>query len=532
MKHVSFATSGQFEWNQESVLDFINNVEGLECEIVLNVENIILVAVKSYNTIKHLAKTTNWCISKNKTYWNNYMGNSSNTQYVLFNFNCKEDEECSIVGFTTNHLGTITHAHSFTNINMMEGEGCGPVELTSFLEGSPSIFSLLKKLKVPMNLFLKLEEKFYDWNKDSFIACLNKSIPEEDYSILAMSETTLVMSTRHANVRYLIGEDVFTRIVDDMESSTTPCEYMLFCDFTKNRGPLTAIISTHQTNFTQKCEDVYDEFGIETECGAFESLLKEYDLPFNIIRRSQDKISNFKSDFNHYRLSNISTALDDEEIREYLMKKEDDTLIRLMYEIFLESLRSHYSLDLIKMVYAKGMSLTDLLTPSHFSKLLYGIAYHYTHHASHGRKRDIPTPEDIARFHDGTLKRDNCIWVGMFVALDLIMTNETRHEYYTEDFGRLFRQGSHRPFFKYLSEKWLNIADLTQFNRGLSQIFTVACDLRDEDIMAILQKDTIHPQYIMEALPHVSPDHPMYQKLMSKIHVPNETCSFSFHTMG
>jgi hypothetical protein len=54
-------------------------------------------------------------------YWKNYMTSTLNKQYVMYNFGLKEDDEYSIVGFTVSDNNRITHAHSFTNISLMNG---------------------------------------------------------------------------------------------------------------------------------------------------------------------------------------------------------------------------------------------------------------------------------------------------------------------------------------------------------------------------------------------------------------------------
>lgn len=73
IKMMSFlCTHTTFEWNQDSLLDFLTHAEGLNYEMVMNKPNIVVVKVHDFETIKRLAKTTNWCISKNRSYWSQY----------------------------------------------------------------------------------------------------------------------------------------------------------------------------------------------------------------------------------------------------------------------------------------------------------------------------------------------------------------------------------------------------------------------------------------------------------------------------
>lgn len=180
IKMMSFlCTNTHFAWNKDSFMEFISNVENLKCEVVFDKNNVVVIRVDDYETIKRLGKTTNWCISKNRQYWEQYMGNnrermdfgfvqdiemdgmpgemvqmaeeahqeeieekdnsdydkrfnellnsSSGTtscsprQFMMFDFNQPEDSRYSIVGFTASCARGVTHAHNFVNDNMMGG---------------------------------------------------------------------------------------------------------------------------------------------------------------------------------------------------------------------------------------------------------------------------------------------------------------------------------------------------------------------------------------------------------------------------
>ena len=121
MRQMRHITSTHFDWNKNSFMDFIANVEGMKYEKMFENGDVVLVKVEDYETIKNLAKTTNWCISKNKTYWNQYIEHrDDSTQYMVFDFSKKEDDLLSIIGFTTEYNRGITHAHDFTNNDIMK----------------------------------------------------------------------------------------------------------------------------------------------------------------------------------------------------------------------------------------------------------------------------------------------------------------------------------------------------------------------------------------------------------------------------
>ena len=120
-RQLRFVTSVHFNWSKESFIDFLTNVEGIQYEKIFENDNIVLVKTLDYETIKQLGKTTNWCISKNKQYWNNYIENyhGATTQYMIFDFSKMEDDKLSIIGFTTTRNKGITSAHNFVNEPLM-----------------------------------------------------------------------------------------------------------------------------------------------------------------------------------------------------------------------------------------------------------------------------------------------------------------------------------------------------------------------------------------------------------------------------
>ena len=120
-RQLKFVTSVHFSWTKESFMDFIDNVEEIKYEKIFENENVVLVKILDYETVKQLGKTTNWCISKNKSYWNNYIENyhGQTTQYMVFDFSKLEDDKLSIIGFTTTKNRGITSAHNFINDNLM-----------------------------------------------------------------------------------------------------------------------------------------------------------------------------------------------------------------------------------------------------------------------------------------------------------------------------------------------------------------------------------------------------------------------------
>ena len=158
LKHMAYAVKDSFKWSRESVLEAINNTDNINYNIIFDNNNVLVIEAFDYETIKLLGKTTNWCISKNKKYWDNYMINpNQDRQFVLFNFNQKEDTEYSIIGFTMRN-SKIIHAHSFTNNNIKGNKGgvnefSKPIKVFGKSNSFNGIHSILKSCGITLQLF-------------------------------------------------------------------------------------------------------------------------------------------------------------------------------------------------------------------------------------------------------------------------------------------------------------------------------------------------------------------------------------------
>ena len=175
LHQMSLLSNIHFEWNRDSLMDYIQNSENINCDVIYDDNNIVLVKVKTYDTVKLLAKTTNWCISKNKRYWNDYVEHRHNSsQFVIFDFNKPEDHELSIVGFTSVKNGGITNAHSFSNNNLMGNYGNTNNKLKSFFtkEVPNNIFSIISANKIPLNKVFDTKPLKFQWNLHSFMSFL------------------------------------------------------------------------------------------------------------------------------------------------------------------------------------------------------------------------------------------------------------------------------------------------------------------------------------------------------------------------
>ena len=294
IRQMGLLTKSQFTWNKESILWYINNTD-INCTVVVNKGNILVVEVKDYEAVKYLGKTTNWCISKNKRYWNNYMGRANNTrQYVLFNFDKPEDDELSIVGFTTAKDFGIAHAHSFTNNNLMSESKRGNIK--SFCQDSRNINNILSKLNVPMELVCEYSKSKYQWCREGFLECLNYCANDNEYSILQDNENKLAVEVKFDKMHYgdmmqfLIGKQ-YKRCIAESFGSGSGCNYkhIIFCDFNRQEtDPERLIFSIIMTDADTNMENGKLTFNCLCKQSnyTFDQVLTQFNLPYNIIKRT------------------------------------------------------------------------------------------------------------------------------------------------------------------------------------------------------------------------------------------------------
>ena len=177
LNQLSFVVSNHFNWNKKSIIEYLNNVEGLNYDIVVDKDDLLLLNIKDYETIKRIGKTTNWCISKNKSYWRNYMNHPNRVQYVLIDLTQKEDSEHSIIGFTVETSKGIIAAHSFTNKDILNRRSATYENnnFTSiFNKVTPSnVYSILKKHSIDQSMFL-VQKNDDPWEVDFIIDKLDE----------------------------------------------------------------------------------------------------------------------------------------------------------------------------------------------------------------------------------------------------------------------------------------------------------------------------------------------------------------------
>lgn len=188
---IDISLAQAYTWEKEDMLSFMeNNTHG--CEVVFNQGPHVILRIPNFDASKKLCGggRTQWCITKQDSYFRDYAGSSDSDQYFFFDFSRKETDCFAHVGFTVKHGQGIIYAQTCDNKSMI-GE---------FKQGNEtmSIAQLLKSIGVSMSLFMRLKEKCpYDWNMETVLKIIGQH-PEE-YAIALEKDNRLIINILNNN---------------------------------------------------------------------------------------------------------------------------------------------------------------------------------------------------------------------------------------------------------------------------------------------------------------------------------------------
>lgn len=382
-------TNSYFNWNQEDFHKFIENVEGLDYTVVAKKPNLTVIKVHDFETVKRLGKMTNWCISKNRSYWDQYINRSNHVllggfptplspnnaheeifeltdddksslirkliesdddyrrnkksnigQYMIFDFNRKEDDKLSIVGLTANTETGITHAHNFINEDMTlrheHPEGMMPnvpdvpngedsewmniynteeeditVEESKPKADERSIFGFLDNRNIDASLFTQYEYKRFVWNKKNLLAFIDKHLDDGSYDIIYDDNDKLLIRTNSLRIGFLL--DHYSSIFRIQGTSTYRNEgikaFFCYFDFTNPKFEPSSMLvyPIFEENLIEKAVEPFNQLGNQLRTHEkgyreFTDLILSLGLPFDLIRRPDTLNERFK----HYLLTDNS----------------------------------------------------------------------------------------------------------------------------------------------------------------------------------------------------------------------------------
>lgn len=534
MHQMSLLSNIHFEWNRNSLMDYINNTEDIKCDIVYDDKNIVLVKVNTYDTVKSLAKTTNWCISKNKRYWNDYVEHRrDSSQYVMFDFNKPEDHELSIVGFTSANNNGITNAHSFSNKNLMNGYN-GNRKLTSFftVKEHNNIFSILQDNKIPLQKILNNSKLRYNWDLKSFLSFLPFCIDENEYDIhyINEDENILVFSTKNKNIKYIIPN----RTISDYTNGLVNFKcFFVFMDFNKDEDNSDrikySIIYNDNSSKEEYGSDVYDAYGSSTG-QSFNNVLEEFDLPYDIICRTNDVAKCFEHAFRNYDIKTVRNLISNKEIINRLKEDRNSLFNQTSGSVIYDSIFNFKSFDYIDLIYENDYSLMDIISKSYLNDLLNSLAYeinNYYRHFGH-----LPTEKDYNDFANGSahFNERQTFLLFFFKVFNTIVSNEKKNKGFNKYLENVLVGTNPIGEFKdYLLE---NVIENMSFNKSDDKtryVLRTIAAMQNEKYNEIILNKNINKDCAKHFCMHLNPSAPLYKELIEKYGSTEQTSETSYN---
>ncbi len=116
----------------------------MNIEPIINENNIVVVKIENFEQSKSLGSKS-WCISRDDYYFNNYTSEQSK-QYFLFDFNKKETDLDSMIGFTLYHNGQFRSQHLKNDDYLSPNDFLKKIRNEVIIK-NPSLFELDEDLK-------------------------------------------------------------------------------------------------------------------------------------------------------------------------------------------------------------------------------------------------------------------------------------------------------------------------------------------------------------------------------------------------
>jgi len=498
MRQMAYVVNIHFEWDKDSLIDYIKNTENLHAEIVSIKGNIVLVKVNDYDAVKYLGKSTNWCISKNKTYWNNYIGDGRKaTQYMIFDFSKPEDDEKSIIGFTSVFNRGITNAHDFTNHNLMTDNPRRRQRrtITSFLDKfnvSSGIFSILEKDGIKLSEVTSYDKIPYKWNRESFFEHFHKYIQKGSYEIAYDNDGKLVLIVLDSGICDFLGEQFKRSTNRDVWKR----EFIIFADFNSSEtdpNKLTyGIVSQNSENYESYVDTLYNEH-FENAYVSFDYKLAEFGLPYDIICRTDDPCNRFRSAFFNFEMPIVNQLIKDERVVNAILENEIDISGNEYYSVILDSIISHHSFDIIKVFYDNGIKLGNVMNSGYIDSLI-GHIFSTMASSKGGRYKNMTMPSDATfkSYNDGTLSsRNDCIYISLMLIMDLIMEHEEGSRIYNNMVSSIANSDTKAGMLTHFMKKAISAYDFNKPNDYLFYSIRYAFKCNIPELLSLIASKMI-----------------------------------------
>lgn len=419
------ACESHFLWNKDSFMEYLNNTKHLDYSIIYDNNNCVVVRVNDYETVRRLAKTTNWCISKEKTYWNQYMSNGYAIQYVLFDFNEKIDSEFSIVGITVQN-NRIEHSHSFVNQNLVRRREYNYFPLPTFFNSNndKDVYALLTEKQIPLSIFeTDCRNQFpFQWDKQSCLEQI-RNINNCFCEIVKETEKTLVLK---CDFKCLVGiasqkqvENI--SITCHLDENTENLYYLVlfnFDDLIQQEDSF--FIVQVIPNRPSACR-IGNIYGITYGVSIVYSIIHAFDLPITILTQEENKLFLLSQIMMNGDIKYASELIDSIDNFDYNTLRRKDDYVNYMTDAFFTSLFGKYSFALFDFIYDKGLNLSTLLPKE---KIIYFLTEILSSAKQYYYETNISS-EDYEAFANGRLlDMRKCMYIASIQLFNKIKEHE------------------------------------------------------------------------------------------------------------
>lgn len=514
IRNMSFLANVHFDWNKESLLEYINKTEDLKCKVVYDNDCYLLIECNNYDTIRRIAKNTNWCISKNKRYFDDYITNKNGEaiQYVLCDFSKNEDDKFSMIGFTSIFNNGITNAHNYVNDNIIGNRYFRNCRLTSIFDNviSNNIYEILKKANIPNNLYLHSDKIDYEWSKEGFLGMLHKCIGKNEYIMYYDNDNKLLLSTSNNNICYLLGEQS-NRLLGDTNN-----KIFVFADFTKSIDDSTKVLYGIVEKYTDGQEFVlslYDEYGFANEF-SFEELIEDCNLPYDIIKRIDTPFNKFKTYFFGKDLKMLDKCLKNEDIVNEIKKQSNQNFCDKVQNELYYQLLDYKTFDTLNVLYDNNVKLSDLIGVTRLSNLMHKIYCHIIESITINGEDEIN--EDVMNdFLNGKIVDNNDIkyQYGMYHMYQLIRDNETEENIFFKILSEYDNNTFHNNISCNIICDGVKNCNIKKIRGLLGKITKVAVENKRNDILEVLaDKGIEEPNVLDYIVNHIDKSNPLYDR--------------------
>jgi hypothetical protein len=291
------------------------------------------------------------------------------------------------------------------------------------------IYSVLNNCGIDINLVAHYDKALYEWNKDAMYSYLYECVKKDNVDILVDKDNLVAISVTDRNIRYFLGDTY----IDTISEGNWGLQHIIFMDFSMsqydpNRIQYAVIMNGDRRQDEAYCLSMFNEHS-QNPGVDFNTMLAQFGLPYDIIRRSDDPYEKTKNAFLSYNIPMLNETIKDghmlsEVIFDYIGGEST-------VDCIVSSVVGSMSFDYLNLFYSRGLSMHNIIGNGNTSTVLKNIL---TSLIENGRRVDDgkynkPTDENIKAFYDRKLgSYEKTMYVGTYLAIVLILDHEGKDE--------------------------------------------------------------------------------------------------------